>query len=122
MLQPLDKNKIRKTRHLRVRKALSGTAERPRLNVFRSSRHIYAQIIDDTNCHTLVSASTLSPELKGKSTSAGSVDAAKAVGKLVAEKALATGLSKVVFDRGGYLYHGRVAAVAEAARAAGLEF
>jgi large subunit ribosomal protein L18 len=105
---------------MRVRKSVIGTDARPRLNVFRSSRHIYAQIINDTTGHTLVSASTLGPELKG--ISAGGVEAAKAVGKLVAERALAKGLSKVVFDRGGYLYHGRVAALAEAARAAGLEF
>ncbi|MBT9133451.1 MAG: 50S ribosomal protein L18 [Firmicutes bacterium] len=120
MLQQLDKNKIRRKRHLRVRKSLSGTEARPRLNVFRSSRHIYAQLINDTTGHTLVSASTLSPELKGAAASG--VEAAKAVGKLVAERALGLGLSKIVFDRGGYLYHGRVAAVAEAARAAGLEF
>lgn len=120
MLKQLDKNKIRKTRHLRVRKSVRGTEARPRLNVFRSARHIYAQVIDDTTGHTLVSASTLSPELKG--VSAGGVEAAKAVGTLVAGKALEKGLGKIVFDRGGYLYHGRVAALAEAARAAGLEF
>jgi large subunit ribosomal protein L18 len=120
VLRQPDKNKIRKTRHLRVRKSVAGTDLRPRLNVFRSSRHIYAQVINDTTGHTLVSASTLSPELKGLS--AGGVEAAKAVGKLVAEKALAKGLNKIVFDRGGYLYHGRVAALADAARAAGLEF
>lgn len=120
MSQQLGRNKIRKTRHLRVRKSVLGTEARPRLNVFRSARHIYAQIIDDTTGHTLVSASTLSPELKG--VSAGGVEAAKAVGKLVAEKALHKGLEKIVFDRGGYLYHGRVAALADAARAAGLEF
>lgn len=120
MLQKLDKNKIRNKRHMRVRKTVFGTNERPRLNVFRSSRHIYAQIIDDVRGHTLVSVSTLSPEVTLEH--GGNVDAAKAVGKLIAEKALAAGLTQVVFDRGGYLYHGRVAALAAAAREAGLQF
>jgi len=120
VLKKDDKNKLRKVRHLRVRKSVSGTTERPRLNVFRSSDHIYAQIIDDTRGHTLVGVSTLSPELSGQPS--GNVLAAKAVGKLVAEKALAAGVTRVVFDRGGYLYHGRIAALAQAAREAGLQF
>lgn len=120
MLKKVDKNKLRKVRHLRVRKSVSGTTERPRLNVFRSSDHIYAQIIDDTRGHTLVGVSTLSPELLGQPS--GNVLAATAVGKLVAEKALAVGVTRVVFDRGGYLYHGRIAALAQAAREAGLQF
>jgi len=115
-----DKNQLRKVRHLRVRKSVSGTTARPRLNVFRSSSHIYAQIIDDTRGHTLVGVSTLSPELSGQP--GGNIEAAKTVGKLVAEKALAAGVTYVVFDRGGYLYHGRIAALAQAAREAGLQF
>jgi len=115
-----DKNVLRKVRHLRVRKNVSGTVERPRLNVFRSAGHIYAQIIDDTAGHTLVGVSTLSPELSGQA--GGNKEAATATGKLIAEKALALGITRVVFDRGGYLYHGRVAALAQAAREAGLEF
>lgn len=107
-------------RHERVRRKVSGTPERPRLNVFRSLRHIYAQVIDDTVGHTLVSASSL--ELKGDLESTSNKEAAKAVGELVAKRALEKGISKVVFDRGGYIYHGRVAALAEGAREAGLEF
>jgi large subunit ribosomal protein L18 len=117
-----DKNAVRQVRHARVRKKLHGTPERPRLNVYRSSNHIYTQIIDDLTGTTLVSASTLSPELAEVRQSGGNVEAAKRVGELIAQKALAQGISRVVFDRGGYLYHGRVAALAEAARQAGLEF
>ena len=120
MFRKDDKNKLRRVRHLRVRKHVQGDAERPRLNVFRSSRHIYTQIIDDVSGRTLVSASTLSPELELKS--GATVEAAKSVGQLIAKKALAAGITKVVFDRGGYPYHGRVAAVAAAAREAGLQF
>jgi len=97
-----------------------GTAERPRLNVFRSSRHIYAQVIDDTSGRTILSASSLDPELKIKS--GGNVEAAKVVGQLLGKRAVAQGLTTVVFDRGGFLYHGRVKALAEGAREAGLEF
>ncbi|WP_047983273.1 50S ribosomal protein L18 [Ornithinibacillus californiensis] len=120
MITKPDKNVSRKRRHNRVRKNLFGTAERPRLNVYRSNKHIYAQLIDDTNGVTLVSASTVDKELSLDST--GSVDAATKVGELIAKRAQDKGHKSVVFDRGGYLYHGRVKALADAARAAGLEF
>ena len=106
-------------RHRRVRKRVSGTTERPRLAVFRSNRHIYAQVVDDTTGRTLAAASTAEPELRSGSTA--TVDAAKAVGQLVGERAKAAGISRVVFDRGGFRYHGRVAALCDGARAAGLE-
>jgi len=122
LLQKPDKNLSRKKRHSRVRKNLSGTSARPRLNVFRSLNHIYAQIINDETGTTMVSASTMDKEISATLSFGGNVNAAKIVGKLVAERALAKGISKVVFDRGGYLYHGRVAALAAAAREAGLEF
>ncbi len=122
MIKKPDRKLLRAKRHLRVRKKISGTAERPRLNVFRSLKHIYAQIIDDDRGITLVSASTLSPELRGQLKSGSNKEAAAAVGRLVAQKALERGIKKVVFDRGGYIYHGRVKALAEAAREAGLEF
>lgn len=109
-------------RKKRVRGHMKGTSERPRLNVFRSLQHIYAQAIEDTTGRTLVSASTLSPELKGSLSSKGNVEAAKKVGELIAKKCLGKGIQKVVFDRGGYLYHGRVKALAEAARTGGLIF
>lgn len=112
----------RERRHLRVRKRVYGTAARPRLNVFRSARHIYAQVVDDTTGRTLVAASSLDPELKGRIGYGGNVTAARLVGELVARRAQASGIEKVVFDRGGYLYHGRVAALAEGARSAGLDF
>ena len=114
-----DKNKARLKRHLRVRGKVSGTAECPRLNVFRSSKHIYAQIIDDVNGVTLVSANTLEKGFEGAT---GNAEAAKKVGLALAERALAKGIDVVVFDRGGYLYHGRVAALAEGAREGGLKF
>jgi large subunit ribosomal protein L18 len=120
MITKQDKNAVRKKRHGRVRSKLSGTAARPRLNVFRSSKHIYAQLIDDVSSVTLVSASTLDKELNIES--AGNVDAAIKVGELVAKRAVEKGIKAVVFDRGGYLYHGRVKALADAAREAGLEF
>ena len=107
-------------RHRRVRKRVTGTSGRPRLAVFRSNRHIYAQVIDDTTGRTLAAASTAEPELRSGSTA--TVDAAKAVGQLVGERAKAAGVNTVVFDRGGFRYHGRVAALADAAREAGLEF
>lgn len=107
-------------RHTRVRKSVIGTAERPRLAVFRSNRHIVAQVIDDRSGTTVAAAATTEASLRSGGTS--NVDAAKAVGKLVAERAKAAGVEKVVFDRGGNLYHGRVAALADAAREAGLEF
>lgn len=117
-----SKNAKRKKRHLRSRTHVIGTAERPRLNVFRSLNNIYAQIINDETGTTLVSASTMDKEISATMDFGGNVNAAAIVGKLVAERALAKGISKVVFDRGGYLYHGRVAALAAAAREAGLEF
>ena len=109
-------------RHLRVRRKVFGTPERPRLCVFRSLRHIYAQVIDDEAGHTLVAASTLDPELRGKLARTKDRQAAREVGRLVGARALQKGIRKVVFDRGGYLYHGRVAELAEGAREAGLEF
>jgi large subunit ribosomal protein L18 len=120
MITKPDKNAVRKKRHARVRTKLSGTAQRPRLNVFRSNQHIYAQVIDDVKGVTLVSASTLDKELSLEST--GNIDAATKVGELVAKRAVEKGIKEVVFDRGGYLYHGRVKALAEAAREAGLQF
>lgn len=122
MFKRPDKNKLRVKKHLRVRKKISGTAERPRLCVFRSTNHIYAQIIDDTKGHTLVAASSVEPAFKAKFGNGGNVETAKEVGKMIAEKALAKGIKTVVFDRGGYLYHGRVAALAEGAREGGLDF
>lgn len=119
MIKKKDKNKTRIKRHYRVRKNISGTAERPRLNVFRSLNHIYAQVIDDVKGVTLVSASSMDKGFEGNGSNC---EGAKAVGKAVAEKALAAGIKEVVFDRGGYLYHGRVAALAEGAREGGLEF
>ena len=112
------RNEIRQRIHARIREKLSGTAERPRLNVYRSLNHIYVQVVDDQKGETLVSASSLELKLK----SGGNVAAAKEIGKAVAEKAVAKGIKRVVFDRGGYLYHGRVKALADAAREAGLEF
>jgi large subunit ribosomal protein L18 len=116
-----DRKELRERRRMRVRKKVYGTAERPRLNVFRSLKHIYAQVIDDDRGITLVAASSLSPELRGK-VNGGNIEGAAAVGRLIAEKAKAKGISKVVFDRAGYLYHGRVKALADAARENGLEF
>ena len=112
----------RKRRHERVRERVHGTAERPRLCVFRSLQHIYVQIIDDTQGHTLLAVSTLDPEAQAASNGKGKMAQATAIGELVARRALATGIKQVVFDRGGYLYHGRVKALAEAARKGGLEF
>jgi large subunit ribosomal protein L18 len=122
MINKPNKNEIRLRKHDRVRKKISGTAERPRLCVFRSLQNIYAQVIDDTAGTTLVSASTLDEALKGKLESTGNKEAAREVGKLVAQKALDKGIKQVVFDRGGYLYHGRVQDLAEGAREAGLDF
>lgn len=112
----------RKQRHLRVRKKIIGTPARPRLNVFRSANHIYAQIIDDASGHTLVSASTLDEGCKAEVGYGGNKAAAKVVGRLVAERAKIAGITTVVFDRGGFIYHGRVKELADAAREAGLEF
>ncbi len=109
-------------RHARVRRTVTGTSERPRLAVFRSNQHIYVQVIDDTSQHTLVSASTVEPEIKDRIESSSNCEASTEVGKLVAQRAIAKGIQKVVFDRGGNLYHGRVKSLAEAAREAGLDF
>ena len=122
MLHKGDKNAARKKRHFRVRNRISGTAARPRLNVFRSLKHVYAQVINDVTGETLVSASTVDKEVAAQIQFGGNIEAAKAVGTVVAQRALEKGIKEVVFDRGGYLSHGRVAALAEAAREAGLEF
>lgn len=119
MIKKIEKKEIRSRIHKRIRRKLSGTAERPRLAVFRSVAHIYAQVIDDTQGKTLVSASTVD---KASKTNGGNVAAAKAIGKLVAERAKEKGVKIVVFDRGGFQYHGRIKALADAAREAGLEF
>jgi large subunit ribosomal protein L18 len=120
MITKADKNAVRKKRHARVRTKLSGTEARPRLNVFRSNKHIYAQLIDDVNGVTIASASTLDKDVNLDSSS--NIDAAVKIGELVAKRAVEKGVSTVIFDRGGYLYHGRVKAVADAARENGLEF
>ncbi len=117
MIKKISKNVTRQKRHLRIRKIIEGTAERPRMNVFRSNNALYVQVIDDVKQTTLISARSQETGLKGSN-----VESAKAVGKLIAEKALAQGVTEVVFDRGGYLYHGRIKALAEAAREAGLKF
>ena len=109
-------------RHQRLRRKISGTAGRPRLAVFRSHKHIYAQVIDDIAQHTLAAASTLEPELKNQLSSGATCNASSEVGKLIAQRAKEKGIEKVVFDRGGNIYHGRIKALAEAAREAGLEF
>ena len=119
MIRKLEKKEIRNRIHQRIRRKLSGTKERPRLAVFRSVAHIYAQVIDDVEGKTLVSASSVDKDGKTKG---GNVAAAKAIGKLVAERAKEKGVKAVVFDRGGYQYHGRIKALADAAREAGLEF
>jgi large subunit ribosomal protein L18 len=118
----LDKRSARFRRHRRVRKKVFGTPERPRLCVFKSIKHIYAQIIDDENGLTLVTASTLSSDLRAKISGGNNAEAAKAVGEVIGRKAVEKDITNVVFDRGGYLYHGRVKALAEAAREAGLSF
>jgi large subunit ribosomal protein L18 len=122
VIRKVSRNERRKKRHLRVRNKVFGTAERPRLNVFRSSKNIYAQLIDDMAGHTLAAASTLDKEIKEKGVNGGTVDAAREVGKLIAKRAADKGYNKVVFDRGGYIYHGRVKALAEGAREGGLDF
>ena len=119
MVSKIDKKAMRMRRHIRVRGKVSGTPERPRLNVFRSNANIYAQLIDDVNGVTLVSANTLEKEFEGAT---GNCEAAKKVGTVLAERAKAKGIEQVVFDRGGYIFHGRVAALAEGAREAGLKF
>ncbi|MDJ0713447.1 MAG: 50S ribosomal protein L18 [Prochloraceae cyanobacterium] len=118
----LTRKKLVQRRHRRLRRKVTGTADRPRLSVFRSNCHIYAQVIDDVAQHTLAAASTLEPEIRSQLSSGATCDASAAVGKLVATRSKEKGIEQVVFDRGGNLYHGRVKALAEAAREAGLNF
>ena len=118
----IDRRVARLRRHRRVRKRVVGTSERPRLNVIRSLSHIYAQVIDDSQGHTLVSASTFDPEVEAQLRGLTKTEQASVVGRVLAERALSQGVSRVVFDRGGYAYHGRVRALADAAREGGLEF
>jgi large subunit ribosomal protein L18 len=118
----IDSNVVRLRIHERIRKKVTGTEVRPRLCVFRSNKHIYAQIVDDSKGSTLVAASTLDAETKGNVKAGGNIAAAKAVGKVVAKRAIDKGIQAVLFDRGGYIYHGRVKALADAAREAGLKF
>lgn len=122
MFKRKDRKVARAKRHRRLRKRISGTQDSPRLAVARSLRHVYAQIIDDQSGTTLAFASSLDPEIKSKAKNGGNTEAARQVGKLIAERAQEKGIKRVVFDRGGNLYHGRVAAVAEGARESGLEF
>lgn len=117
-----SKSDRRKNVHVRIRRKIAGSGQRPRLNVYRSLDHIYVQLIDDASGKTLLSASSLDQELRKAKKSGGNIEAAKAVGKLIADRAKAQGIEAVVFDRGGYLYHGRVKALAESARASGLKF
>ena len=122
MVSKQSRKDVRVKKHMRIRNRFSGTAERPRLAVFRSNNHMYAQIIDDTVGNTLVSASTVEKEIKGELEKTNNVDAATYLGTVIAKRALEKGIKEVVFDRGGFIYHGKVAALAEAAREAGLEF
>ncbi|HCZ06886.1 MAG: large subunit ribosomal protein [Thermotogota bacterium] len=122
MIKRIDRKRLRTRRHLRVRKKISGTPERPRLCVFRSNKHIYAQIIDDTTGHTLCSASTLDRELRSVLQKTWNKEAAREVGKLIGKRALEKGITTVVFDRGGFKYHGRIKELADGAREAGLKF
>ena len=122
MFNKRDRNEVRVIRHTRVRKKISGTPDMPRLSVFRSNKFIYAQVIDDTKGVTLVQASSLDPALKGQLDDVNKTDASKKIGKLVGERALQAGIKHVVFDRSGYVYTGRVAALAAGAREAGLDF
>lgn len=122
MVSKESRTKVRVNKHRRIRNRFSGTAERPRLAVFRSNNHIYAQIIDDTVGKTLVSANTLQKDIKAELENTDNIEAAALVGKVIAQKALDAGITTVVFDRGGYIYHGKVQALADAAREAGLVF
>ena len=122
MLTLLSRNVVRRRIHLRSRVRVRGVTQAPRVNIFRSSAHIYAQIVDDTKGHTLVAASSRDAEVRKTVKSGGNVPAAKAVGKELAKRALAAGITRIVFDRGGYAYHGRVKALADAAREGGLKF
>lgn len=120
MIKKTSKNQVRQRKHARIRKHVSGTAERPRLSVYRSNKHIYAQVIDDDTHHTLAAASSLDPSLDD--VNGGNIEGAKAVGQLIGKQALDQGIENVVFDRSGYIYHGRIKALAEGAREAGLKF
>lgn len=122
MLNKVNRNEKRQKRHMRVRQKVYGTPQKPRFNVYRSLDNIYVQIIDDTVGHTLVSASSLEKEVKDKAKNTGNKEAAKLVGELAAKKAIEKGIKEVVFDRGGYIYHGRIKEVADGAREAGLKF
>ncbi|WP_300913027.1 MULTISPECIES: 50S ribosomal protein L18 [Bacteria] len=122
MVRKKSRQDVRVKKHKKIRNRFSGTAERPRLAVFRSNNHMYAQIIDDTVGNTLVAASTLEKEVKSELEKTNNVDAAAYLGTVIAKRAVEKGITTVVFDRGGYIYHGKVAALAEAAREAGLEF
>lgn len=122
MIRKKSRSEVRVKKHLRIRNRFSGTSERPRLAVFRSNNHIYAQVIDDTVGNTLVAASTLEKDVKAELEKTNNTEAAAYVGKMIAKKALDKGVKTVVFDRGGYIYHGKVKALADAAREAGLEF
>ena len=122
MIKKYDKNEIRKGRHQRIRNKISGTAERPRLCVFRSLNHIYAQVIDDVKGVTIASASTVEKEVASQVAEMKKIEAAKFIGDLIAKRAMDKDIKEVVFDRGGYIYHGKIQALAEAAREAGLEF
>ena len=122
MQTKISKNVVRSRVHTRIRKRLEGTPERPRLNVYRSLNHLYVQVIDDVDGKTIAQASTVEGRTKGQRSTGGNVASAKEVGKRIAERAKQKGITKVVFDRGGYLYHGRIKALADAAREAGLQF
>ena len=122
MVSKESRQKVREKKHLKIRNRFSGTAERPRLAVFRSNNHMYAQVIDDAAGKTLVAASTMEKDIKAKLEKTNNIEAAKALGEIIAKRALDKGIETVVFDRGGYIYHGKVAALAEAAREAGLQF
>ena len=122
MITPLDRSSERRRIHRRIREKISGNSSRPRLCIFRSLKYIYAQIIDDAQGKTLVAASTAEKGVRGELKQGGNIQASKRVGKAIAERAKAKGIASVVFDRGGYLYHGRIKAVAEAARESGLKF
>ncbi|MBR3470399.1 MAG: 50S ribosomal protein L18 [Lachnospiraceae bacterium] len=122
MVSKESRQKVRAKKHMRIRNRFSGTAERPRLAVFRSNKHMYAQIIDDTVGNTLVAASTLEKEIKGELEQTDNVEAAAYLGTVIAKRAIEKGIKEVVFDRGGFIYQGKIAALADAAREAGLEF
>ncbi len=122
MVSKESRSKVRAKKHMRIRNRFSGSAERPRLAVFRSNNHVYAQVIDDVSGTTLVSASTLEKDIKAELKNTDDIEAATKIGDVVAKRALEKGIKTVVFDRGGYIYHGKVKALADAAREAGLEF